>query len=311
MTVARWEQPATRDWIALLPAAAELAKSVAGTDFVPRAMRDNPATIAAAVLYGDEVGLGPMQSLAKISVIDGRPTLAAETQRALILAAGHSIWLEESTVSRCTWAGRRRDEDVTSRVTWTMDDARRANLAGKANWRSYPRAMLSARASAELARAIFADVIGGLAATEETDEAEPDQATGGEPAQATGGTTRRRRRTTSAVPAPAAVATISTGAPEPAGPPPPPLPGEVGQPMSTGQRKRLMALFRAAGITDRGPRLTYAREVVGRDLRTSSEMTADEVARVIAALEETVETPEDPLDAPEPDDDQLPLPTEA
>ena len=126
--------------------AIELAKAVAGTDFVPKAMRNNPAQITAAVLYGDEVGLGPMQSLARISVIDGRPSLAAEAQRALILAAGHELWIEESTITRCTVAGRRRDSDQTSRVTWTSDDAKRAKLDGKPNWRSYPRQMLLARA---------------------------------------------------------------------------------------------------------------------------------------------------------------------
>ena len=66
--------PGARQWVELMQPAIELAKAVAGTDFVPKAMRNNPAQITAAVLYGDEVGLGPMQSLARISVIDGRPS---------------------------------------------------------------------------------------------------------------------------------------------------------------------------------------------------------------------------------------------
>ena len=111
-----------------------------------------------------------MQSLAKIAVINGRPTLAAETQRALILQAGHDIWIEESTNTRCTVAGRRHGSEATSRVTWTLDDAKRANLAGKPPWRMYPRQMLLARASAELARAVFPDAIVGLAATEELED---------------------------------------------------------------------------------------------------------------------------------------------
>jgi hypothetical protein len=91
MSVVPYRPEAPREWIALVPAAAELAKSVANTDFVPRGMRNNPAAITAAILYGDEIGLGPMQSLAKIAVIDGRPTLAAETQRGLVLQAGHKM----------------------------------------------------------------------------------------------------------------------------------------------------------------------------------------------------------------------------
>ena len=178
------------DWL-LDPA--EIAQRIGGTDFVPQSLRGNAAAITAALLYGQEVGLGRMQSLAKIAVINGRPTLAAEAQRALILAAGHEIWTEESTITRCTIAGRRRGSDQISRVTWTMDDARRAGLAGKQPWRQYPRQMLLARASAELARAIFPDAIGGLSATEELDDAAPDANGTREAAQPRRQTTRKRR----------------------------------------------------------------------------------------------------------------------
>ena len=184
------ERSYAADWL-LDPA--ELAQRIGGTDFVPQAMRNNPAAITAALLYGEEVGLaGPMTSLARIAVINGRPTLAAEAQRALILAAGHDLWIDELTITRCTVAGRRRDSDNVSRITWTMDDAKRAGLAGKQNWRLYPRQMLLARASAELARAIFPDAIGGLAATEELeDEPTPTPIDNGDTPPAA---TRRRRR---------------------------------------------------------------------------------------------------------------------
>lgn len=156
-----------RDWVELMTPAVELARNVAETEFVPKGLRGNPAAITAAILFGDEVGLGPMQSLAKIAVVDGKPTLAAEAQRALVLAAGHELWVEEASATRVTVVGRRRDSEISTRVTWTIDDAKRAGLAGKPNWRSYPRQMLLARASAELSRAVFADAIGGLFATEE------------------------------------------------------------------------------------------------------------------------------------------------
>ena len=66
-----------RAWIQLMPAAAELAKQVANTEFVPKSLRGNPGAIAACVLYGDELGIGPMQALAKIAVIEGKPSLSA------------------------------------------------------------------------------------------------------------------------------------------------------------------------------------------------------------------------------------------
>ena len=249
------------------------------------------------MLYGDEVGLGPMQSLARISVIDGRPSLAAEAQRALILAAGHELWIEESTITRCTVAGRRRDSDQTSRVTWTSDDAKRAKLDGKPNWRTYPRQMLLARASAELARAVFADAIGGLAATEELeggDEAPaaaiaalPPAPDGTEPKAPT--TRRRRTRTTPA-------ATVSAPPPAPTEPELPPLPGEAeptaeppaSKPSEPALRK-MFVLFGQLGMRDRDTRLAWASEHLGRELETAAQLTDVETSTLIDALQAAVD----------------------
>lgn len=167
MELAEHADAGTRRWVELMATAVELAKHVSNTHFVPAGLRGRPDAIVAAIMYGDELGLGPMRSLSWISIIDGKPSIAAEAHRALILAAGHEIWPEEQTNTRVTMAGRRRGEDRVVEVTWTADDAKRAGLAGKTNWRSYPRAMLAARATAELARLLFADVLGGFATMDE------------------------------------------------------------------------------------------------------------------------------------------------
>ena len=189
------------DWL-LDPA--EIAQRIGGTDFVPRGLRDNPAAITAALLYGQEIGLGRMASLATISVIDGRPSLSAEAQRALILAAGHEVWVDESTASRCIMAGRRHGSQQVTRITWTLDDAKRAGLAGRNAWRTYPRQMLMARASAELARAVFPDVTHGLAALEEVaEDGGGGAAASPQPPEDQPTTRRRRRRVVEAAPEPA------------------------------------------------------------------------------------------------------------
>lgn len=206
-----------RAWIELMGPALELARNVVDTAFVPRSIRGNGAAIVAAILYGDELGLGPMQSLSKIAVIDGKPALSAEAQRALILAAGHEIWTEEASSTRVTVSGRRAGSERTSSVTWTLDDAKKAGLAGKPSYRAYPRQMLTARASAELARLLFADVIGGLAASEELEAGDDVDVVVEEPK-------RRRRRTSTSSPETTGRATATE--PEPVEPAEPPLPGE-------------------------------------------------------------------------------------
>src|SRR5262245_26437018 len=128
------QQPNRPGWVEVMERGTELAEVIANTDFVPKQLRGNQPAILAAILYGNEVGLDPMTSLQLVAVIDGRPTLAAEGMRALILAAGHELWVEESTTSRAVVAGRRRDGKNTSRVTWTLDDVKRAGIGGRPNY---------------------------------------------------------------------------------------------------------------------------------------------------------------------------------
>lgn len=147
---------------ALLGPAADLAQKIARTEFVPKGLRGRPDAILACVLAGHEAGVPPMTALQFIDVIEGRPAQRAQLARMLIQSKGHAIWVEESTNTRCTWCGRRAGEEHVHRATWTLDDAQRAGLVGKENWRKYPRQMLSARATGDLARMAFADVLGGM-----------------------------------------------------------------------------------------------------------------------------------------------------
>lgn len=324
MSIARYEPvEAPREWIALLGPAVELAKAVGQTEFVPVGLRNNVPAITAAILYGDEVGLKPMRALAEISVIEGRPTLSAEALRSLALEAGHELWIVEATNSRVTVAGRRRDSDQVSTVTWTMDDARRAKIAGKMNWTKYPRQMLIARATADLCRAIFADAIGGFRATEELEDS--GELDGSPEAAQASGRGRRRRATLSPVAAPQEPALspadrerlerLALGdepEPEATGTPSEPReplaqsaaePGPTQQSAGSGLSeqepepsaadgltqtpafKKMQVMFREAGIEEREARLVFARFAAGRKVASSKDLTAEEIGKVIDALE--------------------------
>jgi hypothetical protein len=163
MTVATIDEPLGR-WVALLGPSAQLAERIAGTEFVPKAMRGKPDVVLAAILYGDEIGVGPMQALAGIHVVEGRPAPSAELMRAMILRAGHTLDVHEMTGIVCRISGLRAGDPETARVRveWSLDMARAAGLVSKDNWRKYPRAMLLARATSDLARLLFPDVVKGL-----------------------------------------------------------------------------------------------------------------------------------------------------
>lgn len=151
----------------VLNTAHKLATQISDTDFVPKAFRRKPEAVMAALLTGRELGLGPMTALQRIHVIEGKAGLDAQGMRAQVLAAGHDLWIEESTPERCVASGRRRGSEHVQTVTWTIQEARSAGLAGKGNWKSYPRQMLQARATAELCRLVAPDALGGLAYSSE------------------------------------------------------------------------------------------------------------------------------------------------
>lgn len=153
-------------WIQVLADVSNLANFIAETDFVPKALRNRPAAVAACILTGRELGIGPMQSLKAIHMVQGVPSLSAEYKRARALAAGHEIVFDDTNATRCIVRGRRANSDRWVTITWTMDMANRAKLTGKDVWRQYPQRMLQARASSELCDILFPDASLGLATSE-------------------------------------------------------------------------------------------------------------------------------------------------
>ena len=137
-----------------------IACRIAQTEFVPASYRNRPEAIFACLLYGRELGLGPMASLQAVNVIKGKPSLSPEAMRARVFAAGHRIDVLEYTDEKVSLHGIRSD-GTKANVEWTIEDAKRANLAGGDSWRKYPRAMLVARATSELCRLLFPDVLNG------------------------------------------------------------------------------------------------------------------------------------------------------
>ena len=138
-----------------------LAKLTTDTEMVPKTLRGRPSAALAVMVYGHELGLRPMTALREVFIIDGTPSCSAKLMRALIFRAGHKLeWITTSS-TECKLHGERADGRGTATVTYTLDDAKLAMLLGKDVWKRYPRAMLAARATSELARLIFPDVTVG------------------------------------------------------------------------------------------------------------------------------------------------------
>ena len=153
--------------------AIELSARLSRSGLLPGPLRGKPDDVLVIIMAGRDLGLSPMQALRSIYVVEGRPSLSAELMRALCLTRPdvcQTFRLVESTPERCTYEAMRRGDREPTSVTWTMADAARAGLGGGTNWKKYPAAMLRARASADIARAVFPDIVAGLVATEEAEE---------------------------------------------------------------------------------------------------------------------------------------------
>jgi hypothetical protein len=133
-------------------AALALAKTLVDSGFLPRAIT-KPAQALAVILAGQELGLPPMQSLRQIHIVEGKPTLSAELMLSQFKKrGGRAKWLETTDAKAVLWLRHPNGDEHTQ--TWSIEDAKRAGLVGKDNWRKYPADMIRARCASAGLRCI-------------------------------------------------------------------------------------------------------------------------------------------------------------
>jgi hypothetical protein len=139
------------------------ARTLVQSGFLPKAI-NTPEKAVAVMMTGRELGLGPMQALRSITIIEGKPALSAELIAGLVYrrVPGAVLRVVESEASHCIVEAARPGGAKPTRICWTMEDAKAAGLTMKDNWKKYPRAMLRCRAITEAARAVFPDATMGV-----------------------------------------------------------------------------------------------------------------------------------------------------
>lgn len=120
--------------------------------------------IAVAIMVGAELGLAAMQSLRSIHIIDGRPSFSADLVVGLVKRSPVCRWFRmvASTPERAEYATLREGDPEPTPYVYTWEDAQRAGLTNRPNWRKHPAAMLRARCASALARAVYPDIVMGL-----------------------------------------------------------------------------------------------------------------------------------------------------
>ena len=149
------------DMVASLADVLRLADTLAQArgGFIPSHFQ-NSAQVAAVILAGRELGVGPMAALRSFYLVNGKLGMDASFVSGRMLAHGIALeWLRDDDECASVRLSRAGMPPYVS--TFSRQDAERAGLWGSATWRKYPRAMLRARAITAGARAYAADCFAG------------------------------------------------------------------------------------------------------------------------------------------------------
>lgn len=287
------------------------AEKIARSNLLPRQYQNQPANVLLALEYGNALGISPVVAMQQIHVIEGKPTASAQLIGGLVRQAGHKLRVEfdDRTMTATAKIIRADDPDYEFTAVWTMDRAKAANLTGKGNWKSYPAAMLKARAITEVARDACPEALFGVSYTAE--ELNGDVPMRVEATVDSGDAETRFREACAKAGLDPEQVMAEAGVPEIDGTTLPALrnafkrlkerPANVSEDgeivdaeivevklLTDSQRKQLMALAGRLSWS-KEDRLSYGNETLGTDYKSWSELTWDQASMLIEQMTELAE----------------------
>lgn len=168
-----------------------LAKRLAESSLLPKALKDKPADVAIVILTGLEFGLGVMAAIRGINIIEGKAVLSADLTSALVQRhrdVCEYLSLVKSTDTEATYETQRHGHKHPISLSYTIAQASKAGLTKKDNWVKNPSDMLRARCVSKLCRAVYPDLVQGVYNEDEAEEiAENARIASGEVIDVTGG----------------------------------------------------------------------------------------------------------------------------
>ncbi len=147
----------------------QLAQYYAPSSLLPGHLRNKPENVFVILSGARALNVPGFWALQSMFVVDGKLSMSADLMRALVLRAGHKVRTIENPRERSATVTiiRNDDPDFEFSYTFSMEDAKTAELLGKANWKKYPRPMLVARATSAAVRTHCSDVLFGVIYTPE------------------------------------------------------------------------------------------------------------------------------------------------
>lgn len=143
-----------------------LAEIIANSNFAPKDYKGKPHDVFLAIQMGAEVGLKPMQAVQNISIINGRPCIWGDALLAIVKSHDEFEFIKEDISNEIATCIVKRKNQPEAKYTFSMEQAKIAQLLGKDNWKKYPKRMLQLRARAFCCRDTFPDALKGLDSAE-------------------------------------------------------------------------------------------------------------------------------------------------
>lgn len=154
-----------------------IANMMSKSEMVPKGYKGKPQDVLIAMEMGVSMGLGPLQAIQNIAVINGKPCLYGDAMLAVCSGRADFEDIKEepmldaagkTTGYKCTIKRKGRTPITQS---FTVEQAQAANLWGKVGpWKQYPNRMLQMRARGFALRDSFADALGGVRMAEEVQD---------------------------------------------------------------------------------------------------------------------------------------------
>ena len=153
-----------------LDEAFRMAQILVSSGLTPRGV-DTPQKAFLIMAQGRELGLSTMQSLGNIYVVEGKVSLSSDLMAAMVLKSSVCEYLRvvEMTAERATYAAKRKGGNEF-RFSFSWEDATKAGLTGRPNYKANPADMLRHRALSKCVRAVFPDVVAGLYSRDEAED---------------------------------------------------------------------------------------------------------------------------------------------
>lgn len=134
--------------------------------FLPASV-NTPEKALAIMQKGKELGIGPMEALSSINVIQGKPSVSPQLMLALARRTGELVDMKmETNEKEATVTVTRRNQSPYS-TRFGVKEATDLGLMGKDNYKKQAGTMFGWRALAANLRITFPDAISGLYLVEE------------------------------------------------------------------------------------------------------------------------------------------------